>query len=126
MVRPFRSTEAMKPFPPPDLDEQVTKRPGRRVIPSRSTLTCCGTLAPSPWRTLARHAARCKHGSTIATSSIRCAAQRTLRGVTAWYRNPHLYQREADKVVNAVLEEIAAAMARGDRVWSYAASERSQ
>ena len=31
-------------------------------------------------------------------------------------QNPHLYLRDAEKVVNAVLEEIVAAMARGDRV----------
>jgi integration host factor subunit beta len=31
-------------------------------------------------------------------------------------QNPHLYQRDAVKVVNAVLEEIVAALVRGDRV----------
>jgi integration host factor subunit beta len=31
-------------------------------------------------------------------------------------RNPHLYQRDVEHVVNAVLEEIVAALARGDRV----------
>ena len=31
-------------------------------------------------------------------------------------QNPHLYQRDAEKVVNAVLEEIVTALVRGDRV----------
>jgi integration host factor subunit beta len=31
-------------------------------------------------------------------------------------RNPHLYQRDVENVVNAILDEIAAAMTRGDRV----------
>ncbi|MBK9080793.1 MAG: integration host factor subunit beta [Rhizobiales bacterium] len=31
-------------------------------------------------------------------------------------RNPHLYQRDVENVVNAILDEIAGAMARGDRV----------
>ncbi len=31
-------------------------------------------------------------------------------------RNPHLYLRDVENVVNAILDEIAAAMARGDRV----------
>jgi integration host factor subunit beta len=31
-------------------------------------------------------------------------------------QNPHLYQRELDKVVNALFGEIIAAMKRGDRV----------
>lgn len=30
--------------------------------------------------------------------------------------NPHLYGREVDKVLGAILEEISSAMARGDRV----------
>jgi integration host factor subunit beta len=31
-------------------------------------------------------------------------------------RNPHLYQRDVENIVNAILDEIVAAMARGDRV----------
>jgi integration host factor subunit beta len=31
-------------------------------------------------------------------------------------RNPHLYQRDVENVINAILDEIAEAMARGDRV----------
>lgn len=31
-------------------------------------------------------------------------------------RNPHLYQRDVDNIVNAILGEITAAMGRGDRV----------
>jgi integration host factor subunit beta len=31
-------------------------------------------------------------------------------------QNPHLFLRDAEKVVNAVLEEIVAAMARAERV----------
>jgi integration host factor subunit beta len=31
-------------------------------------------------------------------------------------QNPHLYQRDVEHIVNAVLEEITAALARGDRV----------
>jgi integration host factor subunit beta len=30
--------------------------------------------------------------------------------------NPHLYERDVEKIVNAILEEITAALARGDRV----------
>jgi integration host factor subunit beta len=30
--------------------------------------------------------------------------------------SPHLYQRDVEKVVNAIVEEITAAIARGDRV----------
>jgi integration host factor subunit beta len=30
--------------------------------------------------------------------------------------NPHLFQRDVDKVMNAVLDEIVAALARGDTV----------
>jgi integration host factor subunit beta len=30
--------------------------------------------------------------------------------------SPHLYRRDVEKVVNAILEEITAAMARGNRV----------
>jgi integration host factor subunit beta len=30
--------------------------------------------------------------------------------------NPHLYQRDVEKLVNAILTEITTAMARGDRV----------
>jgi integration host factor subunit beta len=30
--------------------------------------------------------------------------------------SPHLYQRDVEKVVNAIVEEITAAMARGDRI----------
>ena len=30
--------------------------------------------------------------------------------------SPHLYQRDVEKVVNAIFDEITAAMARGDRV----------
>jgi integration host factor subunit beta len=31
-------------------------------------------------------------------------------------QNPHLYQRDIEKIIGAVLNEIIAAMARGDRV----------
>jgi integration host factor subunit beta len=31
-------------------------------------------------------------------------------------QNPHLYQRDVEKTVNAILDEIAMALARGDRV----------
>jgi integration host factor subunit beta len=31
-------------------------------------------------------------------------------------RNPHLYQRDVENIVNAILGEIIAAMVRGDRV----------
>jgi len=31
-------------------------------------------------------------------------------------QNPHLYERDAESIVNAVLGEIVAALARGDRV----------
>ncbi len=31
-------------------------------------------------------------------------------------RNPHLYQRDVEHIVSAILDEIAAALARGDRV----------
>ena len=31
-------------------------------------------------------------------------------------RNPHLYQRDVETVVNAILDEIVAALAKGDRV----------
>ena len=31
-------------------------------------------------------------------------------------QNPHLYQRGVEKIVNTILDEIVAAMARGDRV----------
>ena len=31
-------------------------------------------------------------------------------------RNPHLYLRDIEKIVNAILDEIASALARGDRV----------
>jgi integration host factor subunit beta len=30
--------------------------------------------------------------------------------------NPHLYQRDAESIVTAIFDEIAAALARGDRV----------
>jgi len=30
--------------------------------------------------------------------------------------NPHLYQRDVENIVNAILNEITAALARGDRV----------
>jgi len=31
-------------------------------------------------------------------------------------RNPHMYQREVENVVNAILDEIVSALARGDRI----------
>ena len=31
-------------------------------------------------------------------------------------QNPHLYQRDVENIINAILGEIIAAMARGDRV----------
>jgi integration host factor subunit beta len=31
-------------------------------------------------------------------------------------RNPHLFQRDVEHIVNAILEEIVGALARGDRV----------
>jgi integration host factor subunit beta len=31
-------------------------------------------------------------------------------------QNPHLYQRDVEKTVNAILDEIVMALARGDRV----------
>jgi len=31
-------------------------------------------------------------------------------------RNPHLYQRDVENIVNAILGEITSALARGDRV----------
>ncbi|WP_026380580.1 integration host factor subunit beta [Afifella pfennigii] len=31
-------------------------------------------------------------------------------------RNPHLYQRDVEAIVNAILEEIVSALCRGDRV----------
>lgn len=31
-------------------------------------------------------------------------------------RNPHLYQRDVENIVNAILEEIEGALQRGDRV----------
>ena len=31
-------------------------------------------------------------------------------------RNPHLYQRDVERIVTAIFEEISAALARGDRV----------
>jgi integration host factor subunit beta len=32
------------------------------------------------------------------------------------YQNPHLYQRDVEKVINAILDQIVGAMGRGDRV----------
>ena len=32
------------------------------------------------------------------------------------YDNPHLYQRDVERIVNTIFEEIIDAMARGDRV----------
>jgi integration host factor subunit beta len=31
-------------------------------------------------------------------------------------RNPHLYQRDVERIVSTIFEEIATALARGDRV----------
>jgi integration host factor subunit beta len=31
-------------------------------------------------------------------------------------RNPHLYQRDVERIVTAIFDEIASALARGDRV----------
>ena len=31
-------------------------------------------------------------------------------------RNPHLFQRDVEHIVNAILEEVVSALARGDRV----------
>jgi len=31
-------------------------------------------------------------------------------------RNPHLYLRDVEKIINAIFDEITAALARGDRV----------
>ena len=31
-------------------------------------------------------------------------------------KNPHLYQRDVERIVNAILDEITNALARGDRV----------
>jgi integration host factor subunit beta len=31
-------------------------------------------------------------------------------------RNPHLFQHDVEKIINAIIDEIIAAMARGDRV----------
>ncbi|MGH6800397.1 MAG: integration host factor subunit beta [Methylocella sp.] len=31
-------------------------------------------------------------------------------------RNPHLYLRDVEKIVNAILDEISSALSRGDRV----------
>lgn len=31
-------------------------------------------------------------------------------------RNPHLYQRDIERIVSAIFEEISAALSRGDRV----------
>jgi len=31
-------------------------------------------------------------------------------------QNPHLYQRDVEKVINAILDQIIVALARGDRV----------
>ena len=31
-------------------------------------------------------------------------------------RNPHLYKRDVEHIVNAILEEVVAALSRGDRV----------
>jgi len=31
-------------------------------------------------------------------------------------KNPHLYQRDVERIVSAIFEEIAGALARGDRV----------
>jgi integration host factor subunit beta len=31
-------------------------------------------------------------------------------------QNPHLYQRDVEKIVNAILDQIVIALARGDRV----------
>lgn len=31
-------------------------------------------------------------------------------------RNPHLYQRDVENIVNAIFDEITAALSRGDRV----------
>jgi integration host factor subunit beta len=37
-----------------------------------------------------------------------------IQNITA--QNPHLYQRDIEKIVNAILDEIVATMVRGDRV----------
>ena len=31
-------------------------------------------------------------------------------------KNPHIYQRDVEKIINAILDEITAALTRGDRV----------
>ena len=38
--------------------------------------------------------------------------------------NPHLYQRDVENIVNAILDEIVAALARGDRVDAAAGRRR--
>ena len=38
-------------------------------------------------------------------------------------RNPHLYNKDVEKVVNAIFDEIEAALARGESDWNCAASD---
>ena len=33
--------------------------------------------------------------------------------------NPHLFQRDVERIVSTIFEEVAAALARGDRDWSF-------
>jgi hypothetical protein len=65
-----------------------------------------------------------KEGTRLTGSAI-LAAFRTPGGITVIkselidrisVQNPHLYRQDAEKIVNAILSEITAAMARGDRV----------
>jgi integration host factor subunit beta len=39
-------------------------------------------------------------------------------------QNPHLYQRDVENIVNAILGEIVAAMARGDRFGAFSVKNR--
>jgi integration host factor subunit beta len=57
-----------------------------------------GTLDVSPWR-------RTSVGMTKSELIQRLAE-----------RNPHLYQRDVERIVTAIFDEIAAALSRGDRV----------
>jgi integration host factor subunit beta len=64
---------------------------------------------------------RCDPGRTFAGDSITrlLAAANMIKSelvqrISA--QNPHLYQRDVENIVNAILGEVIAAMARGDRV----------
>ncbi|MEM8622710.1 MAG: integration host factor subunit beta [Pseudomonadota bacterium] len=90
--------------------------PGRGSVPALSLWQSCIEIVCQSLDALARHEDHPHplQNTPISSREVSMIKSELIQKIAD--ENPHLYQRDVEKIVSTVFEEITAALARGDRV----------